>query len=391
MLPLLARLLSSRLSASLPGKRLREGAPGSLLPLTLGLVVGLSCTPAALAQSDVVPALAETESAGEETLLGRVIQAGAKVVSKGGNPAATPEIVEAEAKGNSTAAARKQAQASIPLDKLTESQRERVQQVLEHVSFYRRLPKVSFPVEPEIYTYFVSHPDVAVSIWRAMQISKVQMFQTGKFEYEADAGDGSVGAIEIIHTSPELRVALCDGTFTSPLFKNPIEAHSLLVLQTAFITEPSGEQVVTHRADLFISFPSQTLDAAARVFSPLTVNLTDKTFTEVSAFVRMMSLAMSRRPDWVEQISQKMDGVADIRKKQLVDLSLSAHNESVRKAGTIVYEFDTYPAAPAAGTSPAPAKSTSAEPPRRLPKRGPASGATPAPPAAAPGGDRQSP
>ena len=379
MLPNFARRLSRALLLRSP--RLQSGSQRLLLGVALSF---LASTPVA-AQSDVVQAHEESEAVAEETLLGKVIQAGAKVVSKGAPAAGTPEIVEAEAKGNSTAASRKQALASIPLDKLTDTQRERVQQVLDNVSFYRRLPKVSFPVEPEIYSYFVSHPDVAVSIWRAMQISKVQMFQTGKFEYEADAGDGSVGAIEIIHTSPELRVALCDGTFTSPLFKSPIEAHSLLVLQTAFITEPSGEQVVTHRADLFISFPSQTLDAAAKVFSPLTVNLTDKTFTEVSAFVRMMSLAMSRRPDWVEQISQKMDGVADLRKKQLVDLSLAAHNQAVRKAGTLVYEFDTYPPAQASGTAPSSATptgtpapgtkpTTPSEPPRRLPKRGPAQG-----------------
>ena len=379
MLPNFARRLSRALLLRSP--RLQSGSQRLLLGVALSF---LASTPVA-AQSDVVQAHEESEAVAEETLLGKVIQAGAKVVSKGAPAAGTPEIVEAEAKGNSTAASRKQALASIPLDKLTDTQRERVQQVLDNVSFYRRLPKVRFPVEPEIYSYFVSHPDVAVSIWRAMQISKVQMFQTGKFEYEADAGDGSVGAIEIIHTSPELRVALCDGTFTSPLFKSPIEAHSLLVLQTAFITEPSGEQVVTHRADLFISFPSQTLDAAAKVFSPLTVNLTDKTFTEVSAFVRMMSLAMSRRPDWVEQISQKMDGVADLRKKQLVDLSLAAHHPAIRKAGTLVYEFDTYPPAQASGTAPSSATPTGtpapgtkpnapSEPPRRLPKRGPAQG-----------------
>ncbi len=324
----------------------------------------------------VVRAHEEAPQADELTVFGRVVQAGAKVLGKGTKAVSEKEILDAEPRGSSSAADRKKALALLPLEHLTPEQRERVASITKNVSYYRRLPKVSFPVEPEVYSYFLAHPDVAVSVWRAMEISKVEMFQTGRFEYEADAGDGSVGAIEILYTQGDRHLAICEGSFTSPLLKQPIEARSLLLLQTSFITEPDGTVSVSHRGDLFISFPAQTLDVAAKVFSPLTVSLTDRTFTEVSMFVRMMSLAMSRRPDWVEQMAGKMTGVPDLRKQQMLDLSSAMHVRAVQRAADQAgLELGEFPAAqPASASSTQSAGGGRAEiapPPRRLPTRGP--------------------
>jgi hypothetical protein len=75
----------------------------------------------------------------------------------------------------------------------------------------------------------------------------------------------------------------------------------------------------------------------ARIFSPLTVKMTDRTFTEISLFLKMMSTAMSRRPDWVEHITEKMDGVADVRKEQVLELSTqmftAAQNRELEQMG----------------------------------------------------------
>jgi hypothetical protein len=200
------------------------------------------------------------------------------------------------------------------------------------VSFYRRLPKVSFAVEPEVYAYFMAHPDAAVSIWRAMKISKLQMWQTGRYDYEADTGDGSVGALEVLHTGAEKNLVTCDGLYKSPLLVKPIEAKSLLFLQTNFTRDADGTVYVTHRADLFVTFPSQTVDVVSRIFSPLTVSMTDRTFTEVSLFLKMMSLAMTRRPDWVEQIAGQMEGVADVRREQVLELNAQVHSAARKRA-----------------------------------------------------------
>jgi hypothetical protein len=220
----------------------------------------------------------------------------------------------------------------MPLDQLSPEVRQNAAALLKAASYYRRLPKVTFSIEPEVYNYFVAHPDVAVSIWRAMKISKLQMWQTGRFDYEADAGDGSVGKVEVLHAGPEKCLVSCNGLYKSPMFSKPIEVRSLMLLQTSFFREVDGTVYVTHRADLFVEFPSQTFDVVARIFSPLTVAMTDRTFSEISLFLKMMSLAMARRPDWVEQIAAKMDGVADLRKTQVLELTSQVYAAAQKRS-----------------------------------------------------------
>ena len=130
-----------------------------------------------------------------------------------------------------------------------------------------------------------------------------------------------MGTLEVLHVGGEKNLVTCDGLYKSQLFTKPIEAKSLLFLQVSFAKQPDGTVLVTHRADLFVTFPSMTIDVVARIFSPLTVKMTDRTFTEISLFLKMMSMAMSRRPDWVEHITGKMEGVADVRKEQVLELS----------------------------------------------------------------------
>jgi hypothetical protein len=270
--------------------------------------------------------------------LGEIIQAGAKIVGK--NSTADNRLpIELDAKGTSESSARKAAISALPLDQLSAENRQRVHTLLKSVSFYRRLPKVTFTVEPDVYNYFLAHPDVAVSIWRAMKISKLKMWQTGRFDYEADTGDGSVGTLEVLHMGGEKNLVVCDGLYKSQLITKSIEAKSLLFLQMSFAKQPDGTVQVTHRADLFVSFPSATIDVVARIFSPLTVKMTDRTFTEISLFLKMMSMAMSRRPDWVEHITEKMDGVAELRKEQVLELSTqvytAAQNRELEQMGLI--------------------------------------------------------
>lgn len=240
-----------------------------------------------------------------------------------------PEVVEA---GSSSGNARKAALASLPLNQLTAEQRAKANTVLNSISFYRRLPKVSFPVEPEVYNYFVAHPDVAASLWRAMKISTLQMWQTGRYEYEADLQDGTLGVVEALLQTPDRQLVFCDGLFKSPVISKAIKARSLLLLETRLEKNADGYVSAVHRAELFVSFPSETVEAISKVLTPVTITITDRTFSEVSMFLKLISRAMASRPDWVEDHVQKMDGVPDIRKKQLRELTAYVHTVAQRRA-----------------------------------------------------------
>ena len=259
---------------------------------------------------------------------------------------AKPQIeVEVVSPGSSVAATRKKALADLPLDKVTADFRPRVDEIVKNVSLFRRMPTLKFVSEPEVYNFFLAHPDVAVSLWRVMDISTFEMWQTSPIRFEADSHDGSTGAIEVVHSSAERQIVLCEGSFKSPLLLRPIKAKALLHLQPTFHKMEDGQTTVTHTLDMFVSFPSQPIDITAKLISPLSHVMADRNFREVSLWVAMMNVAMVQQPAWVEQVAGKMEGVLEVRRSQLMKLALQAtianrRRELQRQAGTREVSLD---------------------------------------------------
>lgn len=253
---------------------------------------------------------------------------------------AKPTIeVEVVTAGSSVAAARKKALGDLPLDKVAAEFRPKVEDITKNISLFRRMPTLRFVSEPEVYNFFLAHPDVAVSIWRVMEISTFEMWQIGPVNFEADSHDGSTGAIELLHSSPERQLVFCEGSFKSPLLPRPIKARALLHLQPTFQKAADGQTTVTHSLDMFVSFPSQPVDITAKLISPVSHAMADRNFREVSLWVAMMNVAMVQQPGLIEQLAGKMQGVLEVRRGQLLKLALDANlaarrRELQRQAGS---------------------------------------------------------
>lgn len=255
------------------------------------------------------------------------------VSTKPGQEGSPPVEAHIQSKGTSSDKIKKAALTELPLDKLSPQNQVRVQSLLDEVGYFRRLPTTMFAVEPDVYAFFIRYPDVAVSIWRVMGISEMKMWQTGPNEYEGDSGDGSTGTIDVLFRSVDQNLLLCEGQYQSPILKKPIKARSLILLKSEFSKDAEGTIFVTHHADMYVTFPSQTIETAAKILSPVTGPMADRTFTEMSLFLRMMSLAMTRRPGWVDQVAGQLEGVADVRKTQLRQVMMTVHNTERKRQG----------------------------------------------------------
>jgi len=224
------------------------------------------------------------------------------------------------ADGRSDKRLRKQSIKQIPTRNMSASSRNRVTKVVDECAQYRRLPELHYVVEPKMYEYLVEHPDVAVSTWRAMEISTVQLWQTGPVEYEASAPDGSLGKATLLYRDRSQCLMLCDGTYSSPLLPKPITAAGLLWLRYDYRPDQDGQILVRQRLDVFVSFPSATARAMAVLASPITNMMLDRNAFEISLYARMMSQAADRDPEWVENIASRLEGVLPQRRQELASL-----------------------------------------------------------------------
>ena len=243
-----------------------------------------------------------------------------------------PINVDILARGSSSRSTLSDALDRLPLDELTEEQRRRVNEVLEHRSMFRRLPAISIDADPEVYNHLTHNPESVVGIWRVLGISQFTMQQTGPTEWYGDAGDGSTGTIDVLSRSPNRHLLLCTGKYKSPLLARPIEATAVMHLQTQYQQGEDLQPKVVHGLDLFVMFPSNTIDTVARVIAPVSHMIADRNFRELSLFVRFMNVAMERQPGWVEQTIQRIDGIDREQRIELMKVSARVYVAAQNRA-----------------------------------------------------------
>ncbi|MBX3444889.1 MAG: hypothetical protein KF774_20985 [Planctomyces sp.] len=253
----------------------------------------------------------------------------------------TPEelAVSIVSAGNSSRGVREQARASLPLAKLNADQLRMANLVLSDVSLFRRLPTVRCPIDPRVYEFFTQHPEVAVGIWRVLGISQLQLTATGPDVYMADTGDGSSGTLHVLLRSPTQSVVYCDGLFKSPMLAKPIKARALVCLTVSTQPLKDGTSQITHTVDMFVSFPSLAVETIARMVSPLSNKYADRNMEEITSFLRMMDLSMSRQPGWVEQLALLLDDLGQERTQQLIKVTAAIHVDALRRSNRLPGEI----------------------------------------------------
>lgn len=234
--------------------------------------------------------------------------------------------------GSSSGASLAAAKKLLPQMNVSPTVRKQIESILSSTSLYRELPSLRFEVDPRAYLYFAAHPDVAVSIWRAMGISKFKLTQQNTSKFVADGGDGTKGDIEIVFRGPGHVLVICNGVYKNPLLVKPVKTRSLVHLQATFHKAKSGRTYVTHRVFLYVAFPSMAVETAAKLLSPVSNMILDRNFKEISLFLHVMSQAMVKQPGWVEKIAARMDGVAQARKPELLKLTAQAYVDAQKRS-----------------------------------------------------------
>jgi len=231
---------------------------------------------------------------------------------------ATKAGIRILADGESSSDAQKQTTAAIPLNVLTPPNRSRAQKILDNCSQYRRLPSLQYTIDEPIFRYLMQHPDVAVSTWRVMGISRFEMLQTGPQEFEAKAVDGSEGIADILYQDQNQMLFICDGSYQNMLLPRPLQAAALIWFRAVYAPNAEGTQVVTQKVDVFVRFPSVGFSTVAKILAPVTNGMMDRNLFEISLYGSMMSRAVQDEPEWIVQVAQQLEGVLPQRKDELI-------------------------------------------------------------------------
>ena len=238
-----------------------------------------------------------------------------------------PHLQAAESASSSTTlAARNEAIRAIPMRRIAPVYRRKIDKVLNDCSLYRRLPTMTVPCNPELFTYQAQNPDVLVQIWRQLGISNVDLVKTGENRFRMVDNVGTTGELVIVeqkcdeHAQNRL-VIYSHGQYDGKPFKSPVRAECVLLLRSGSVKETDGRQYIAARLDTFVRIDRASLELFAKAVHPLVGRTADRNFADTINFISSMSQAAEARPGTIARLTESLPNISAERKQRLIQIA----------------------------------------------------------------------
>ncbi len=224
-------------------------------------------------------------------------------------------------RASTSRAARDDAAASIPLDRLPRESRGKVSAVVNSPSLFRRLPVEIVESDPDLYLFLLRNPEIVVNIWQVMGITNMTLDRVGPDRYRASDGQGTTGTAEYVYRSGDTHVIYSDGSYEGPLSPVKLRGQCVLVVKTGYVRQTNGRTYVTTRLDAFLHLDNIGAEWVARTLQPLVGRTADHNFDEASNFVATLAHTAETNPAGIVRLSRKLTRVDPTTRENLAALA----------------------------------------------------------------------
>ena len=238
------------------------------------------------------------------------------------SPPSSPQAGRAASlEATTSAAARRDALRSIPLDKLSDEDRAKVDSVLSNISVFRRMPTRVVDCDPDLYLFLVRHPDVVVNIWEVFRISRLKLREIGDGQFRVAETAGATATFEFVYQSRDLHVLYGEGVYQGPLLTRPVKGRGVLVLKAGYARETNGRYHITSRLDSFLSIEPAAAELVTKTVSPVVGKTVDNNFVQTMAFVGSLSRTAEVNSRGVQRLGEQLLHVQPAVREQFVELA----------------------------------------------------------------------
>ncbi|NND98554.1 MAG: hypothetical protein HKN47_14635 [Pirellulaceae bacterium] len=234
--------------------------------------------------------------------------------------AAEPKSRSNPFSGLSSSAQRKEVLRSLPLNRLTPAARERITDIANSPTIYRRLPTQAIECDCDMFLFLTRKPEALVGIWELMGITQVQSQRTGPYQLEAVDGAGTTCKVDLIYGDSNLHIFVADGSYDGKMVPKPIRGEGVFVMRSSYGKTVSGQPTVTGTIDCFVKFDNLGADLVARTLSGVIGRSADNNFIETARFVGQVSHASAQNPPAMIDVAQRLPQVDEVTKKQFADV-----------------------------------------------------------------------
>ena len=203
---------------------------------------------------------------------------------------------------------------AIPFNQINAQARKRIKDVVDHTSFYRRLPVETIDADPEYFRLLVRKPELIVSIWQLMGVTQMSTERTGPFSVKTNDGAGTISDLELIYGNDRLHVFYGNGSYTGPLLKQKLSGRCVIVLQTQSKETATGYEL-TNVLDIYLRVDNATASLITRTIQPLVGTTADHNFSESLKFVQRLNQSTRANGPGVKGMGRKLQINTQVRKE----------------------------------------------------------------------------
>lgn len=237
--------------------------------------------------------------------------------------AARPGQRQSHDTGTNAREARDDAIRQLPLTKLSMQDRNRISSVVNDAAMFRRMPTQVIPCDARLFQFLAVNPDVVVSMWRSLGISDISLERTGPNTFRTDDKQGTAGTMEVVYSTQDTVLALCDGSYEGALFSRRVMGKCVMLLKSGFYVDNTQTPFVSTRLDAFIDIENVGAELLVKSFQPLVGHFADHNFRETAHFLATLNRAAEVNPGKVEQLAGKLNNVSPVTRQQFVEITNS--------------------------------------------------------------------
>ena len=243
-----------------------------------------------------------------------------------------PAAATAPNRPSSTRVARDEAQREVPLSSLQEPLRSKVRQIVAHPTIFRRMPIEVVPCDPDLYVFLVRYPEIVVSMWQLMGVTKVTLHRKGPYAYDARDGAGTVSQVELVYGTREKHLFLAEGYYDGPLLPRRVTGRCAVLLTSAYSLDQNKSDYISNRLDVFLQVDNVGAELVAKTLHPLLGRTVDSNFSETIRFVSQVSHVAESNGPGVQRLVTRLTDVDPSVRERFAQIATTLNQRAIMKA-----------------------------------------------------------
>jgi len=224
---------------------------------------------------------------------------------------------------------RNQTNQSIPWQQLNQEAREKISDVVQNPSMYRRCPSCTIAADPDFFRFLVRYPEVVVSIWQIMGVTQMSAERTAPFVLDTDDGAGTISQLELVYGNENLHIYYGTGTYQGPVFRRKMTGRCVLVLRSLYSVDGLGQSKATNEMDIFLKMDNVGTSLMAKTIQPIVGPTADQNFLDSLQFIQRLNEKTMENGPGVQHMGTRL-GIEDGVKEQFIELAGLVYERSLK-------------------------------------------------------------